>query len=111
MQFRKTGSALIAAAALSVLGLQGSANASEAGATAWPTGCSYGRYTGDSDASYAECKNANGGSFRAVVVCRDMETAALITRTSTAWKKSGISYAFCPPHTLYQSAGIETKAS
>lgn len=105
---KKVWALLFAAIAVTTLGFQSPAAAAP---TAWPTGCSFGRWSGDPDAAWAACDRSNGGSWRALVICRNLETGRDITRSATAWRTSGDSYVFCPPMTMYRSAGIETRAS
>ncbi|UUU25332.1 hypothetical protein [Streptomyces sp. DSM 40750] len=105
---KKTCAMLFAAIAMATLGLQGTANAAS---TAWPTGCEYRKYFGDDAASEAWCDRSNGGSYKAAVICTPLDGGNDVHHEATAWKRSGISYAFCPPRTRYKSAGIVTRST
>ncbi len=110
MKLRKRTGVLAAATAMAALGLAApAASASDVGVLAHPTGCSYGKWQGDS--SYAECTRSNGGSYRAIVVCTPLDGGPLVTRMPRAWVTSGQSVVFCPPMTVYNYSGIETRAS
>lgn len=95
-------------AALS-LGFQGVATAAPAGATGWPTGCTYG--TNSDNGSLAYCSHSNGGHYKATVICARIDGEGKVVRDAGVWKSSGVSNVYCPPETIYSSAGIITKAS
>jgi hypothetical protein len=103
---KKVCAILFAAVAMATLGLQGTASATTAG---WPTGCSYGKY--DIDGAWAECSKSNGGVYRAVVICKPLDGGLNINKEASVWKTSGVSLVFCPPMSVYQVAGITSKAS
>ncbi|MEU9865452.1 hypothetical protein AB0D99_31750 [Streptomyces sp. NPDC047971] len=104
--------AATAVTATAALGFHGSASAAPASGDVtvmgWPTGCEYGSYD---NGSYAKCSRSNGGSYRATVLCYPMHGGNLVSRTAPTWKTSGVSKVFCPPLTLFSSAGIETRSS
>ncbi|WP_165985066.1 hypothetical protein [Streptomyces sp. YIM 98790] len=115
---KKMSAALFTTAVVAVLGFPGTATAAEPSTEtqqnfgdisimAHPTGCTYGKYT---NGSSAECKQSNGGSYKAVVRCRTSDNT-IITREPELWRTSGISYVFCPPMTFYESSGIKTKST
>ncbi|BBC32481.1 hypothetical protein SGFS_037750 [Streptomyces graminofaciens] len=104
-------------AACFILGLQGSANAARAedtsastemSITAWPTGCSNGKYE---DGWAAKCTDSNGGRYRATVTCKPDGGGPLIVRYPAVWKSKGLSIVYCPPLTLNISGGIITKST
>ncbi|WP_159394807.1 hypothetical protein [Streptomyces sp. H-KF8] len=105
---KKSYSTLLAAmgiAACFTLGLQGTANAAP---TAWPTGCSNGKFDNGWE---ARCSNSNGGSYKATVLCKPFDGGDLVVRDAGVWKTSGISYVSCPPLTGVNSGGIITRST
>ncbi|MFF1498272.1 hypothetical protein [Streptomyces sp. NPDC058304] len=104
---RGLAAAAMAAAALGFHGTATAATSGEATVSGWPTGCSYGEFD---NGSYATCKNSHGGSYRATVICWPYAGGPLVVHDATAWKTSGLSYAFCPPMTKYSSAGIDERS-
>ncbi|MFD0141470.1 MULTISPECIES: hypothetical protein [unclassified Streptomyces] len=100
-----TGSVI---AALS-FGLQGTASAGPAGATGWPTGCT--SKTNYENGAMARCSKSNGGHYKASAICSRMDGSGKIDVEAPIWRSSGWSYVFCPPATVFSSAGIVTKAS
>jgi hypothetical protein len=75
----------------------------------WPTGCTYGKIPNEAGA-YASCSNSNGGSYKATVNCARIDGGGIVVRDAGVWKTSGTSYVFCPPLTVYKTAGIITKS-
>jgi hypothetical protein len=109
---KKVCATLFAATVMAALGLQGSATAAPAGATGWPTGCAYSKYTaGGANGWQAACDKSNGGHYKATVTCLPWDGGKAIVRDSAGWKSSGPSFAFCPPSSDVKSGGIITKAS
>lgn len=111
---KRTAAALFAASTVIAMGgLQGTASAanSEVSPMGWPTGCTFGRFTGDDAAAQAICNKSNGGSYRAVVICAPLDGGKKIVREPSVWKTSGYSYVFCPPMTMYSSSGINQRAT
>jgi hypothetical protein len=90
------------------LGAGATASASEVGATARPTGCTY-EVPGDWG-GVARCKNPNGGAYRALVLCKDRETGKVLNFEGP-WRQTGFSYAYCQGNTRATSAGVETRVT
>lgn len=90
------------------LGAGAPASASEVGATARPTGCHY-ELLGDW--ASARCQNINGGSYRALIICKDPETGKAREFTG-GWTQRHRSDAYCQGgYTKGISAGIETRVT
>lgn len=87
------------------LGAGATASASEVGALAHPSGCSY-EVPGSWGAT-ARCTSDNGGSYRAIAVCKDAETGK-VQHFFGNWRQYGFSYAYCNGAYRATSAGIET---
>ncbi|MGW0710375.1 hypothetical protein ACWD4G_31220 [Streptomyces sp. NPDC002643] len=117
---KKKHSSMLAAmgmAACFTLGLQGTANAASTGHAsvsgdvsimAWPTGCSNGKY---GEGWEAQCRNSNGGHYKATVTCSPDSGGKAIVRYPSVWKSKGLSIVHCPPLTFVVGGGIITKAS
>ncbi|ADI09452.1 hypothetical protein SBI_06332 [Streptomyces bingchenggensis BCW-1] len=88
------------------LGAGATASASEAGTMAHPTGCSYEKP--GSWGTVARCTSNNGGSYRAIALCKDPENGRVEDFYGT-WKKTGFSYAYCQGDYLAYTPGIETR--
>ena len=84
------------------------AASSDVGITGWPTGCIYGLFWNGAD---AECRNGNGGHYRAIVRCDPWDHGPVFYRAAPKWVGSGRSAVFCPPQSDAISAGIETRAN
>jgi hypothetical protein len=76
----------------------------------WPTGCSYAKIPGD-EGGQAHCSSSNGGSYKATVNCARIDGGGIVVRDAGVWKTSGISYVYCPPLTVYKTAGIITRST
>lgn len=100
---RKLCTVLLAAMAVAVLGLQGTATAAPAG---WPTGCEDAKYD---NGWYAACRQANGGRWKASVTCVPLHGGPDVTRDG-AWVTSGMSLVFCPPLTVVKTGGVWTRS-
>ncbi|MGC9541845.1 hypothetical protein [Streptomyces sp. UG1] len=70
-----------------------------------PTGCDYGT-VGDYG-SLAWCDHDNGGSWRAIAVCKSPSTGKILYGYGN-WTNAYVSQAFCNGDSKVQSAGIET---
>ncbi|MER7665300.1 hypothetical protein [Streptomyces sp. NPDC096193] len=92
---------------LFAVGSGATVSASEVGATAHPSGCTYA--VSDVWGSIATCSKNNGGTFAATVTCRFSD--GKIAFFDGPWKKSGRSIAYCQGDSKAVSAGIWTKAS
>jgi hypothetical protein len=90
------------------LGAGATASASDIGTLARPTGCKA-MVFGDWGAT-ATCSNHNGGSFRAIAICKDPETGKVLWGYGP-WKQTGVSLAYCQGATKVTSAGIQTSTS
>ncbi|SOR78627.1 hypothetical protein SCNRRL3882_2094 [Streptomyces chartreusis NRRL 3882] len=85
-----------------------SATAAEVGATGRPSDCNVEK---KSFGAIAMCKKHNGGHYRALVVCKDPESGKMMDFAG-AWRKSGVSYAYCQGSYLKPvHEGHETKVS
>jgi hypothetical protein len=102
---------IVSAAALGVLtgvfslGAAVPASASGTAVTARPTGCHH-ETPGDWGA-VARCGNHNGGSYRAIAVCKYPNGTVHVIEGP--WKKTGWSYAYCQGDSSATSSGIETR--
>ncbi|MEU0388101.1 hypothetical protein [Streptomyces chartreusis] len=84
------------------------ATAAEVGATGRPSDCNVEK---KSFGAIAMCKKHNGGHYRALVVCKDPESGKMMDFAG-AWRKSGVSYAYCQGSYLKPvHEGHETKVS
>ncbi|OKI62543.1 hypothetical protein [Streptomyces sp. MJM1172] len=112
-------------AAIAAFGLQGTAVAAEAGSQgasgnvsvkSWPTGCTDGKYS-KSLGGYtalgwqATCTKANGGHYKATIICEPFDGGPKFTRDAPVWKTSGKSVVFCPEFSHRVVGGIIEKAS
>jgi hypothetical protein len=103
-----TGPALgILLSGLLSFGVSGVASAAEAGVTAHPSGCHYQIPSGNWGA-VATCSSANGGSYRAIVLCKDTDTGA-IRDYYGGWRQVGYSYAYCSGSSNPVTPGVETR--
>ncbi|WP_151477623.1 hypothetical protein [Streptomyces albicerus] len=91
------------------LGFQGAASAAPAGATAWPTGCTY--QNNFENGAMARCTNSNGGHYKASVNCTRWDGGGIVVIDAPRWRTSGWSQVFCPAQTQFSSAGIITKST
>jgi hypothetical protein len=97
---------LAVGATLSITASAGVANAS---ATAFPSGCRYVQFSNTQ--ADAACSNANGGSWRAVAVCRDAELSRTVYRYGPWRYSSGQrSTAYCQGAERILYPGITTRA-
>ncbi|MFJ7422662.1 hypothetical protein ACIQXD_29280 [Streptomyces uncialis] len=95
---------MLLAGAFSV-GAGGTASASGTGVLAHPTGCR--TEVGGRWGTLAECNNHNGGSYRAIAVCKEGGTGPSIWSYGP-WRQFGYSRAYCNGSTVATSAGIES---
>ncbi|MEO3765038.1 hypothetical protein [Streptomyces sp. B8F3] len=70
-----------------------------------PSGCDYGIWDG-LDATWAMCDDDNGGSWRAIALCKSTEGKILYGYGQ--WTKGAVSVAYCNGDSKVKSAGIET---
>ncbi|WP_079130814.1 hypothetical protein [Streptomyces sp. H-KF8] len=92
-------------AGLFSLGSGATASAADAGTMARPTGCHY--EVPASWGAVARCDNHNGGTYRAIAVCKYPN--GTVHQIEGSWKQSGWSYAYCQGDSKATSAGIETR--
>lgn len=92
-------------AGLFMLGSGGTATASDVGPLARPTGCSM--EVPGNWGTVARCSNHNGGSYRAIAVCKDPDNGKVL-HFYGPWRQVGFSYAYCQGSYRATSAGIET---
>lgn len=95
-------------AGLFSLGGGATASASEVGTMAHPSGCSH--EVAGNWGTVARCSKHNGGSYRAIAVCKDPETGKVVWSYG-GWRQYGYSYAYCNGSTRATSAGIESSPS
>lgn len=96
----------VATAALMSIGAAQPASANEVSPMAHPSGCHF-----EVQAPWgavARCSKANGGHYRALVICKDRETGKLYNYAG-GWRDTGFSYAYCNSNYVPQSAGVETR--
>ncbi|ALC20436.1 hypothetical protein SPRI_2130 [Streptomyces pristinaespiralis] len=86
----------------------GTAFADSTGTTGRPSGCSYG-IAGDWG-TWARCDATNGGSFRAIAQCKDVDTGRIQDYVGP-WVKIVRTFAYCQGASTAVGAGIETKTS
>ncbi|CAM5589910.1 hypothetical protein SALBM311S_03183 [Streptomyces alboniger] len=91
------------------LGFQGVASAAPTGTTGWPTGCTYS--SNSNNGAQAHCSKSNGGHYKASAICNRLDAAGQIDVEAPTWRTSGWSNVFCPPLTVFSSAGIVTKST
>lgn len=102
---KKVYTALLAGAAMAVLGLQGTATAAPMG---WPEGCSSLRTPGGG--WMATCEHPNGGRFKATITCERWDGKGLVEHDAADWSTSGYSFAFCPPNTSVKTGSVWTRS-
>ncbi|MFF4424306.1 hypothetical protein ACFY04_26595 [Streptomyces sp. NPDC001549] len=104
---KKRYTALLAGAAMALLGLQGAATAAPTG---WPTGCTnHKSWTGGG--WLATCSHSNGGHYKAAVICTRDDGGPDVTVHSVTWKDDGdFSFIACPPLTSVKGGGIITRS-
>lgn len=78
---------------------------SEVGTQGRPSGCDYGLYKGI-NGSWAGCDDDNGGSWRAIAICKSPTKGTLVSYGG--WSRGAYSLAYCNADSTVQSAGIET---
>ncbi|MFJ1746452.1 MULTISPECIES: hypothetical protein [unclassified Streptomyces] len=91
------------------LGFGGTASAAPAGATAWPTGCTY--QSNFNNGAMARCDHSNGGHYKAGVNCLRQDGGGMVVLDAVAWRTSGWSNVYCPALTVFHSASIITKST
>lgn len=79
---------------------------SEVGAMARPTGCRA-EVAQSKDLTSAICSSHNGGSYRALAICKSASTGELKNHEGP-WRQTGVSNAYCQGDGKAQSAGFET---
>lgn len=83
------------------------ASANSVGVKAHPSGCTY-----DIDnvwRTFAKCSKSNGGSYRAIAVCKDSE--GRVTHPVGQWRRDGgFSFAYCSGSGKPIHAGVETRS-
>lgn len=93
-------------ASLFTLGAGATASASSVGIQAHPTDCTFS--IADAWRTIAKCNKSNGGSYRAIAVCKDSE--GRVTHPVGQWRRDGgFSIAYCPGSGKPTSAGVETR--
>lgn len=104
---KKRYTALLAGAAMALLGLQGPATAAPTG---WPAGCTNHRSSMGGGWS-ATCSHSNGGHHKAAVICTRDDGGPDVTVHAVKWKDRGApSFIACPPLTSVKSGGIITRS-
>ncbi|MFJ7422661.1 hypothetical protein ACIQXD_29275 [Streptomyces uncialis] len=105
---------VIAATGMAFLGFQGAASAApgstpsgDVSVMGWPTGCSD-VIAGNGWSVY--CRNGNGGSYKASVICGPLDGGPKVTRDAVSWVRSGWSYVSCPPLTGVISGGFWSRS-